>query len=219
MAERCTATSKSTGVQCRQPACEGNTKCRYHGGKNLRGIASPSYIHGRYSKYLPERLREQYEEAQQDPELLALKDEISLLRIRTEELMARIDGNDSAARWDLLKKQFQNLQRARFSTDAEKFKQAIADLEETIMESGPDHAIWAEIMALVEGRRKLVESERKRLVEMSQLITTEQAMGMLALILDTIRRHVTDQRVLSAISTDIDTYVVNRAGPVAIAGQ
>lgn len=31
-AHRCTARSKSTGAQCRQPAIPGGTVCRFHGG-------------------------------------------------------------------------------------------------------------------------------------------------------------------------------------------
>lgn len=31
--QRCTATAKSTGEQCRQPAIPGGNVCRFHGGK------------------------------------------------------------------------------------------------------------------------------------------------------------------------------------------
>lgn len=34
---RCTATAKSTGLQCGNLACRGRTKCRYHGGATTRG--------------------------------------------------------------------------------------------------------------------------------------------------------------------------------------
>ena len=30
--------------------------CYHHGGKSLKGIASPSFEHGRYSRYMPKEL-------------------------------------------------------------------------------------------------------------------------------------------------------------------
>ena len=47
----CNAMARGYGEQCKNPAVRGMTKCRNHGGKSLRGIASATYKHGRYSKY------------------------------------------------------------------------------------------------------------------------------------------------------------------------
>ena len=65
-----------------------------------------------------------------------------------------------------------------------------------------------ELADLLDQSRKLVESERKRYVEMQQMLTTEQAMTMLAMVVETIRRHVTDRAALAAISADIAKLVV-----------
>ena len=58
-------------------------------------------------------------------------------------------------------------------------------------------------MRLLDERRKLVESERKRLVEMQQMLSTEQAMTLLAAVIDGIKKNVPDRRPVAAIAADI----------------
>lgn len=63
---------------------------------------------------------------------------------------------------------------------------------------------WPEIVSLIEQRRKLVETERKRLVEMQQMITAEQAAVLIAALTDAVRRHVDDPDALAAIASEFD---------------
>ena len=53
-------------------------------------------------------------------------------------------------------------------------------------------------------RRRLVASERKRLVETQQMLSVEQAMLFVTALAEAARRHVTDPRVLAAMSDDIE---------------
>ena len=55
MPRQCTATSKRTGQRCCKSAMIDRTVCRIHGGKTPRGVASPHFRHGRYSKLLRAR--------------------------------------------------------------------------------------------------------------------------------------------------------------------
>lgn len=135
----------------------GKTVCHMHGGRSLAGVAHPNHRHGRYSKRLPERLGEQYEEAVHDRDLLTLRDEIGVVTVRIGE----------------------------------------------ILERDPDPDDWREIEGLVETRRRLVDSERKRLVDMQQMITSEQAMTLVAAVVDAVKRHVSDRETLQAISTEV----------------
>ena len=63
--------------------------------------------------------------------------------------------------------------------------------------------MWPDVLQLIEQRRKLVESERKRLVELQQVLTLEQAQSMIAAIAESVRRHVSDRAALSAITDDL----------------
>jgi len=203
--------------ECGEPrACKRNVKaaglrCRFHGGKSLSGIASPSYKHGRYSKYLPTHLIDRYQEAVTDPELLALRDEIALVDVRLSELLQRISTGETASLWDQLKAVYVEMQEALAAQDTAIFREAFTKLGGIIQQGGNNDDVWAAIGRQLEQRRKLVESERKRLVEMQQVITAEQAMTLLTAVVDVIRQNVTDRNTLAAISAAIKQLV--SAGP------
>jgi len=186
-------------------------RCRIHGGKSLAGPASPSYKHGRYSRYLPSHLVERYQEAITDPELLALRDEIALVDVRLAALLQRIDTGETTSLWSKLLAIHIQMQQALAGEDDEVFQNAFQALGATIECGGREDDTWIAINRQLEQRRKLVESERKRLVEMQQMITAEQAMILLTAVVDVIRQNVTDRDTLASISTGIKQLV--SAGP------
>jgi hypothetical protein len=188
-----------------------NGKCRLHGGKSLSGMQAPSYKTGRYSKVLPARLASRYQEALSDGALLELREEISLVDARLADLISRVDSGESGEVWRLLRTMFAEFSKARSAGKIPEMTQALADIEALIVRGLADYSAWQDISQALEQRRKLVESERKRLVEMQQMITTEQAMILMAAIVDTIRRHVSDTSALAAISADITKLITIEA--------
>lgn len=71
------------------------------------------------------------------------------------------------------------------------------------LSGNPSSEAWGDLGKLIDRRQRLVESERKRLEEAGQLLTTEQAMALVAALIQIIHRHVTDRGMLSAITTEI----------------
>lgn len=171
-----------------------------HGGNNVLGTASGTFKNGRYSKHLPTRLAARYHEAQADPALLALREEIALADARLADLLARVDTGESGALW-------RQLREAAAKTPAD-----LAAMADLIVRGAADYAAWDEVGRVLDQRRRLVESERKRLVEAQQMLSAEQAMVLLAVVTDTIRRHIHDRDVLAAISADIGRLVALPAG-------
>jgi len=96
---------------------------------------------------------------------------------------------------------------------------AILDLRLTVLVqkigTSKSREVFEELVDLFEQRRKLAESERKRLVEMQQLMTLEQGNALLAAVLDSCRRHVTDRKALGAIGADLARLVANTVGNAA----
>lgn len=80
----------------------------------------------------------------------------------------------------------------------------VASLSDT-----PNPETWQTIAELTEQRRKLVETERKRLVDMQQMITSEQAATLVAALTDAVRRHVDDPDTLAAIATEFDRLLAH----------
>lgn len=159
---QCTARSKRSGIQCKRLAAVGRTTCAMHGGKTPLGPASPSFKTGRYSKLLPTRLAATYEAGRQDPELLALADEIALTDARLTETL---DG------W----------------TDA---KPLTAEA-------------WRDASSMIEQRRRLCESEGRRMLAMQQMITAQEAHVLIGRIIGIVTTHVTDRAILARIAADV----------------
>jgi len=172
-----------------------------HGGKTPVGSANPSFKHGRYSKYLPTRLLERYHESQSDPELLNLSAEISLVDARLAELLKRVDTGEAKDHWTQASKLIKDVRAA--GSDRVLVQQLIGELGETIKEAQQDYSVWDEINRQMDQRRRLVESERKRLVEMQQFISQEKAIVLVTALLDAIKRHVTDRKALTAVSNEL----------------
>src|SRR5262245_31214402 len=94
---RCTAKAKGSGTQCKNPALPPTTKCRFHGGASLRGVAHPNFKTGAHSRYLPKHLRQDYQRAVTDPELLSLKSQAALLATREMELTKQLSQMEAPA--------------------------------------------------------------------------------------------------------------------------
>lgn len=188
------------GTPCRRPAMM-NGRCDKHGGKSPGGIASPRTKHGRYSRYIPSRLSERYDEAAADTELLAMRDEIALTDARLADVLKRVDRGDSGDLWKQLKAALADVHNMRSLglSDAG----PMGDLKRIIDRGLADWAAWDEVAKLLEQRRRLVESERKRLVEMQQVVTVERAMLLVSAITESVRRHVHEPRALAAIHADL----------------
>lgn len=178
-----------------------------HGGKSLTGIASSTYKTGRYSKVLPARLTERYEESENDAKLLELRAEVSLIDSRIVDLLHRVDKGESGHIWKELKAAHKEMTKATRIGDTVTAAVAMDEIGHLINAGAQDYAAWGEVLSVVEQRRKLVESERKRLTEAQQTLTIEQAMLMIGALTGIIRTHVTDRSILAAISADVGKLI------------
>lgn len=210
---RCGA-KRRNGESCQQWPVKGRTRCRLHGGKTLVGPAASDYRTGRHSKYLPARMAAKYREAQNDPDLLSLHDEVSLIDARLADLLKRVDTGESGEMWGTLRKEWQEFLLVRASGDIPKMHIAIGRLDAIMERAITDHLAWAEISEKLEQRRKLCESESRRLVAMRQMINQEQALLFVGAIVDIITRHVPDKQALSQIVVELQQIMVRDQVPV-----
>jgi hypothetical protein len=197
----CGAKTRAGGT-CKQAAMP-NGRCYFHGGKSLAGIASPRLSDGTYSKYvLPPRLRKRYDAALNDPALLEQRREIALIDARLGDLLARVDTGESGALWSALMERREELIDAKRGGDTIKQVLALNAILDLISQGHADYRAWRELGAALDQRRKLVESERKRLVEMQQVMTSEQAMLLMDALLMAVKANVQDRGALNAIQTE-----------------
>lgn len=192
-----------------------NGKCRLHGGATPSGIASPNLVHGRYSKHLPARMLERYQEALADEKLLALNDEIALLDIRLTDLLTKIDTGESGESWKQAGEAYAELKVAMNKIDIKATQTAMTALERILTTSSSDYAAWTEIQFVLQQRRKLVDTERKRLMDMQQVITSEQAMTLISALSAILLEEVTDRHVLARIQTRVAGLLAQHARSTA----
>lgn len=182
----------------------GRSVCYNHGGKSLAGIASPLMKTGRYSKYLPERLQGRYEEATADPNLLVLREDIALLDARLADLLTRVDTGESGNRWKSVKESYKQYAKCR-KTDFE--AEALKDLQTAIYAGVTDTEAWEEIQGVLTQREKFVASERKRLVDLQQMITASDALVLVQRLAGIVGTHVSDRTALAAIMAEFSTVL------------
>jgi len=95
-AKRCTATAKSTGERCQNPAVTGWDVCRMHGAgtpkDDATGGAPPT--HGRYATKRRESLQEKIEEYRDDPDPAEMWEELALLRAVLQEWLSEVETLD-----------------------------------------------------------------------------------------------------------------------------
>jgi len=169
-----------------------------HGGKSLAGVASPTYQGKGYSKYLPIGLIDTYNEFRNDPEKLALDDQIALVDTYATQLMEELGDYSSAELWDQLQSQVVEYHKA---TEAE--RRNLLDYIFQTIEAGASYVSkWDTLHKTMEQRRKLVVDERKRRIEMEQVISAEQAVLLVSGLMESVRQNVDDRTILTAIQAD-----------------
>lgn len=207
----CKAKSKRHGGPCGAKAVRGKEVCYHHGGRTPSGVAHPRFKHGRYSTVLSKiGLAELFESAYADPELGSLRSQIALAETRMAELLDRLTGESKSHYWSAAARAMADFRAATF----EKKAAALAQLEAIIEAGAKDEGTWAQLLAVMEQRRKLTETEGKNLERLHQTMTAEQAMALMVTVIDVVRRHVSDRTVLSEISREL--RAVSVGGPRGI---
>lgn len=201
---QCTATVRKTGQRCRRRAVTGYPVCQVHGaGSPKKGRPGGRPIEtGLHSNKLPERMREKFLEARSDPELLNLRDSLALLDSRLEDILIRVDTGESGAAWTNVRKAMDAFLKEFYDDEGKHVNERLDDLKDAIQKGLEDYAIWSEVINLLEQRRKIVESEQKRLVAMQQVITISDAMVLMTALANIVKKHVVDRQVQLAITTE-----------------
>jgi len=188
---------------CRRAVNEEGDRCRFHGGRSPRGIASPSFVHGRLSKYLPDRLAPRYAEAEQDEDLLALRGEISVLYARMTELLEQVGTGESGPAWGQLRDLNEEMVESLENGDLPLLERQLNEMRELEEIGVSQRATWSEIQDVIEQSRLLKQTEHKRLSAMHQMISVEQAMTMIARVTRAVIDNVSDPDERLAIVSDL----------------
>lgn len=183
--------------------------CKFHGGMSYknRGANAPKFKDGKYSKYMPKRLLESYQNCREDAEILSLNDDIALTESRVTDVLSRVDTAESGALWDELSKTAQDFKVARRANDTERVGQLLEDILKLIAKGKGDRENWREIGDLLERKRKLSESQLKLLTTKQEFISRQQAIQFVGAIVAVVKENVDDPAVKRKISAGIQSLM------------
>jgi hypothetical protein len=228
--KRCQAWNPNQARQCLSLAMKEKRVCYKHGGATPGGMGSPNWKHGRYSRYVPTGLRERYESEASDPELLALNDEIALMRSRLSSLLEKIgEMPDSGATWrDLRKtlKRFEKAQRLVSSLEGiererkmKEVRQIFEQLRSAINRGAAEWAAWGEVLSITEQVRKLSDSEQKRRVAGEYIIQVQDVMTLFDYVVNLINDVVSNPKEKSRLSDGLHRFSRRMDGAEALVGK
>ena len=214
-AKKCHATAKGTGEQCKNPAVIGYKVCRMHGAgspnKGRVGGYHKNKLPGKFSN-MPAHLLATYERSLNDPDQLTNKNEIAAFDARTDELFKALGDEETRVLWRDIRKLWAELRRAIADGNTLKQGQLMSQIQALIHRGNKLYDSWDEIYQVAEQRRKLVESENKRLIQARQMTASEQVILLLGAVLKIITRRVLDdelrQTVLYEIKQLIDGEII-----------
>ena len=172
-----------------------NGRCHLHGGKSLKGPASATYQGKGFSKYFPsKKLGDIFARSFEDPELT-----------RLVELIQSLSSEQNGSLWTQLRSKHRELKRSKpTSTKAANLFKEIGELVER---GSNDSLIWNEIAKQIDLRRRLLDSETKRIHVAHQVMTAEEVRMLIDAVANLIRDHVKDRQTLQKISEGLIEFI------------
>lgn len=149
-----------------------------------------------------------YADSLEEPEQLALRNEIALSDARIQDLLNRVDTGESGELWKAARLTYleaKKQQRHADSQNPEKkraFWDAFDNLGPLLDEGVSDYQAWEAVQKAVEQRRQLASTETARLKVAQEAITHEKGMALVKALINCIRRNVTDRTIIARIQTD-----------------
>ena len=158
-----------------------NGRCRrikVHGGQKITGsLNDKAKKFGRvtlYEESLNGELRDMFVEAVTDPNYLSVAPEMGALATRSAQLMGEIGDTDYIAIAASAQQSIRKMRKAYSEQDYSVILDESRELENLLTSVANDKRRWDEIAALSGRLGRLVEVERKRLVEEQKMITVQE---------------------------------------------
>lgn len=206
------------GDPCKNPAMDGVTRCRMHGGKTPRGVSAPGYIDGRRTRYggvLAPKLAAIQAEREQDANRLDLSAHLGLLEaliVRSLEEMEAGGGGDT---WKDLEGKFLAYDREAAKGRAANgglMAQYIREIRDLVRQGSADYRARLELRETIDQYRKTAATEVRRHETAQTMMHADQVMALFAQVGDLLARNVSDKKELQAISLGI-TRLLGRGAP------
>ncbi len=194
---RCKAKSKRSGERCKKDAVPGTEVCHIHGGKSPKGIDHPRFKNGSKSRYVPRgNLVERYNEAFDAGVYTEQREEIALTTGMINEVLSKREESAGTV-FRELQKDWNGFEHSRLANDVPKMRAHLDNMGQLIHRGVTAGMQRDEAVKLMDHRRKLVDSETRRLEREKQMMTLEQVMIRDAILLEVLREMLTPEQLHS----------------------
>lgn len=207
------------GDPCKNPAMDGATRCRMHGGKTPKGPAAPGYIDGRSTRYggiLAPKLAAIQAEREADANRLDLSAHLGLLEALVVRSLEEMEAGGGGDVWKDLEAKFVAYDREGAkgkAANAGLMAQYIREIRETVRRGNAAYRARFELRDTIEQYSRIAAREVKRHETAQTMMHADQVMALFAQVGDLLARHVTDRRQLNAISAGIARLIGRGAPP------
>ena len=177
----------------------GFNRCRMH----LRDVKVASKG---LAKYIPDKMLEYYLDVyQEDGDILSLKEEIDLMRMRWAALFSDLEKEGASKLWEDAQKAYSYYETAQSSGNHMKATEKLHELGQIIRSGYIETLKWAEIMEITKELRQLKKAEAARVDKRAKTITQEQFRNMMVFILNAINTRVSNPKEKDLLFRDLET--------------
>jgi len=210
---QCKAKSKRSGKRCKKDAMRGSDVCHIHGGKSLKGEQLPQFKHGKFSKYMPQRLKQRFEEVGSDKHVSVLGRNISIRdALLADRLQSLDDYPESSELWNKMQKLLSELTKAFENENYGGVKVCIDLMNEVVSDGMLMHMTIGDINDLMKEQRQDEKAIADIQYKGENAIPASQLMTLMGAVLHVITEVVTDKEQRIKIANGIDSIIsVNSA--------
>jgi hypothetical protein len=156
-------------------------------------------------------------EAWNDPDLRDARGTVVLMEARVRQLMQRLSTPETLSLWGDLRQAAEKLVAAAQEPDLEARCGAMLLCAQRILElsnqAAADEETWKQLERAEFKKLAAQKAEWKRLRDLRQLATTEEVLGLVRAIAESVRRHVSNPRERLAVANDIFRLTREEKGP------
>ena len=205
--------SRQSGRPCRGRRAGPNGRCAWHGGRAAAGANHGNFKHGRYSKFVPSALAKKYRDAEANPEVLSLRSDVALIEAMIAERLENMQQQGGTAEdWASASRSFRQVVAAIQGGDPQQLDESLKHLGKVLDEGGALHKQRAELQRMIDSKGRATDRENRRLKDLQQYMTMQQAMALMGFLADSITRHCHDQHVRQLIHADFAKILDGRGG-------
>ncbi len=189
--------------RCERYKVTGISTCQMHGGgspKKGRPGGRPPMDGSIRRSMLPQRMWSTFDAAMEDRHLLILRQDLAQVETRMEDLLKIAETPECGFVWKALATAVNNYQRAVARQERGVIELELNKVFDLVEKGNVHHSANEEIERLISQRIRLVESERRRMLDTHQMISVERVLGLMEKVANVIDGIVDEREKKMAIA-------------------